>query len=220
MDFFRDRDKLIEDPYPYFEALREQVPCPSRRAPRRDHGDRMAGSRRHLQRRADVLVVHLGDRPVPRLSGSARGRRRHGVDRKASRRDAVQRPAADARPPDAHESSRAADAADHPQAPQGERGRDVADRRPSARRLPGRRARASSSMGSRDRSRCGSSPTCSACPPEDREELIDRLRAWHARRRHRQHRRKDAGAYPAAVPLRGVRRLRRRPPRASPATTC
>ena len=35
---------------------------------------------------ADVLVLHLGDRPVPRLPGAIRRRRHHRPDRGASRR--------------------------------------------------------------------------------------------------------------------------------------
>ena len=71
MDFFRDQ-RLVENPYPYYEALRQQCPVT-----REDHyGVTMVTgwdeAVRGAERCRDVLVVHLGDRPVSRLSGAAR----------------------------------------------------------------------------------------------------------------------------------------------------
>ena len=74
VDFFRD-ERLVADPYPYFEALRAKCPVTARTASRRDDGDRLRRGGRGLQRRRDVLVVQLGDRSVPRVPGPARGPR-------------------------------------------------------------------------------------------------------------------------------------------------
>ena len=67
VDFFRDR-RLTDDPYPFYEALRNKCPVEPRGPLRRHDGDRLAGGRRRLQRRGDVLVLHLGDRSVSRVS--------------------------------------------------------------------------------------------------------------------------------------------------------
>ena len=72
VDFFMDAS-LNEDPYPYFEHLRSK--CPITRIA--DHGvlavtgyDEASDVYRDP---GDVLVVQLGDRPVRRLPGPARG---------------------------------------------------------------------------------------------------------------------------------------------------
>ena len=72
LDFFRGSE-LIADPYPYYEALRQQCPVTREEPPRRHHGDRLGRGLRGAERRRDVVLVHLGDRPVSRLSGPARG---------------------------------------------------------------------------------------------------------------------------------------------------
>ena len=75
------------------------------------------------------------------------------------------------------------------------------------------RVRASSSRASPGRSRCGSSPTCWACPTRTATSL-ERL-ARDARRRRRQ-RREDADQDAAGIPVRGLRDYvedRRREPR-------
>ena len=197
-------------PVPVLRGTSQQVPGQPRGPLRRHDGDRLAGGRRRLQRRRDVLVVHLGDRPVSRLPGSARGRRRHRADREAPRRDSVQRPAADAGPADAHQPPRTADAADHPQAPQGERGRDVGARRRHPRRVPGaRRGRVHQGLRRPLHAAGHRRPARRARGGSRRSPRAARPR--HPRQRGRQ-RRQDNEQDPAGVPLRGVRDLRRGPP--------
>ena len=72
IDFFRD-ERLVDDPYPIYEALRSKCPVEREDHYGVDDGHGLAGSRRRLQRRRDVLVVHLGHRPVSRIPGSAGG---------------------------------------------------------------------------------------------------------------------------------------------------
>ncbi len=71
IDFFRD-PALVSDPYPYFEALRAQ--CPVTREPHHDvlmvTGYDEAVAVYHDT--ATLLVVHVGDRAVPRVPGAPR----------------------------------------------------------------------------------------------------------------------------------------------------
>ena len=48
MDFFRDQ-RLVENPYPYYEALRQQCPVTREEPPRRHHGDRLGRSLRRAR---------------------------------------------------------------------------------------------------------------------------------------------------------------------------
>ena len=82
------RQRCSSDPYPYFDHLRSQ--CPVRREPHHDvvmvtgYDEAMAV----YHDTADLLVVQLGHRSVPRLPRPARGRRRQRADRAAPRRAA------------------------------------------------------------------------------------------------------------------------------------
>ena len=82
IDFFRG-DELLADPYPYFEFLRAQ--CPVRREPHHDVV-MVTGYDEAVEvynDTDDLLVVHLGDRSVPRVPRPARGRRRQRAHRAA-----------------------------------------------------------------------------------------------------------------------------------------
>ena len=63
-DFFRDH-AARRGSLPVLGGAAHQVSGDARTAPRRDDGDRLRRGGRGLQRRRDVLVVHLGDRPFP-----------------------------------------------------------------------------------------------------------------------------------------------------------
>ena len=70
IDWFRD-PRLVDDPYPYFNALRDKCPV----EPEDHYGVTMVTGWEEavagLQRREDVLVLHVGDRSVPRIPGAA-----------------------------------------------------------------------------------------------------------------------------------------------------
>ena len=135
IDFFRG-DELVDDPYPYFDWLRDQ--CPVRREPaaRRVHGHRVRRGVRRLHGHRHLLVVQLGDGAVPGFPGPARGAgRRERADRGAPRRAAVQRPDHHDGPARAPRPPAPAHAPAHAEAAEGERGVRVAARRPPDRRV-------------------------------------------------------------------------------------
>ena len=122
-------------PVPLLRAPAREVPGAARAPSRRRDGHRLRRSDRSAPRHRDVLVVQLGDRPVPRLPGPTARRRRDRTHRRAPRRAADERPAPDARPARPHRAPCAADATHHPEAAERERGVHVASRRRTARRV-------------------------------------------------------------------------------------
>ena len=137
----------------------------------------------------------------------------------APRRAAVQRPAADAGPADAHQPPRAADAADHPEAPQGERGRDVGS-------SPTQALDDFLAPGEGEFIKGFAGPftllviaDLLGVPEEDRDEFVKgiaRALGWRLGGTG-----KETMAHsPAGIPLRPVRDVRRRTAAVSPATTC
>ena len=93
VDFFRTRP-LYQDPYPYYEYLREHGPV--WREPHHDvvmvtgYDEAIAV----LNDTEHVLELQHGDRSVRPVPGAARGRRHQRPHRAVPRRAAVQRPAA------------------------------------------------------------------------------------------------------------------------------
>ena len=219
LDFFRDH-ALVADPYPYLEAHARGLPGAPRGAPRRHDGDGLGGGRRRLQRRGDLLVVHLGDRTVPRLPGPARGQGDDVTDLIAQYRDEL--PFSDQLPtldPPTHTNHRALlmrlitpkrlkenedamwqladDILDDFLAPgEGEFIKGFAG--PFTLRV------IADLLG---------------VPEEDRAEFARAARTRHAGSGVGT-RRQDAEQDPAGVPLRDVRDLRRGPPARTRATTC
>ena len=116
IDFFADQS-LVEDPYPYFEALRAE--CPVLPLP---HLGVVAvtgydEATRGLPRRRHVLVVQLGDRALRHVPGAARGRRRRAtiIDQYRDQLP-MHEHMVTMDPPDHTRRARAAHAADHAEA--------------------------------------------------------------------------------------------------------
>ena len=181
IDYFRAKD-LWQDPYPYYEYLRAQGPA--WREPH--HGVVMVTGYEEAMAvyndpsrfsSCNAVAGPWGEWPVP-LEGDDIN------DIIEEYRDvlAVQRSAAVVRSAEAHRAPRAVDAADHTEAPQGERGVHVAARRSSDRRVRRPRRMRVRERVREARSRCSSSPTCSACRKKTTTPCVRSCRATTGRR--------------------------------------
>ena len=143
-NFITDR-AIQNDPYPYFDWVREQGPVW-----REPHFGMymITGHPEAMAIYGDPATFPENDLPsgtysscnvvcgsFVKFSVTDGGRRRQRPHREVPRRVAVQRPAALVRPAEPHGTPPSADAAHHTEAPQGERGLHVAVRRPPDRRL-------------------------------------------------------------------------------------
>ena len=206
IDFFRS-GPMLANPYPYYEQLRER--CPVHREPH-EGVVMITGYDEALAVYHDVenvLVGQLGDGAVPRVQRPARGRRRQRPHRAAPRRAALQRPAPDLRPAEAHRAPRADSCASSPRSASRRTRRHVAARRPPDRRVHRRRelrahrrlrVAVRHARHRRPPRRPRGGPTGLPGPARPDERLRDR-RGGHD------------GAHAAGVPLREVHRLRRGP---------
>ena len=140
VDFFTD-ESLIEDPYPYFEHLRSQVPGGGDAALRRAGGVGLRRGDRDLPEHRHVLVVQ-SRWSVPSPPSPCRSRATTSAAIIDRHRDQLpdERAHGDDGPADAHPGAGIADAAADPEAAQGERGVHAAGRRPAARRVHRRAA--------------------------------------------------------------------------------
>ena len=164
IDFFRGNE-IVADPYPYFDWLRTQ--CPVHREPQ--HGVYMVtGYDEACAVYADTDTFSSCNSvtgPFPGFPVPLEGRddvseliEQHRDELPFSDQITDHGPAEAPRPP------APGHAPAHAEAAEGERGVHVAARRPPDRRVHRTAASASSSATTPTRSRCSSSPTCSASP--------------------------------------------------------
>ena len=182
-------------PVPLLRAAARAVPGPPRAARRCRHDHRLRRGARRLPRHREFSSCQLGDRPVPRASRvPLEGDDVSELIERAPRRAALQRPAPDLRPAEAHRPPRRSLLRLlTPRRLKENEDVDVAARRPPDRRVHRRRPVRAHRRLRRRPSPCSSSPTSSASPR--RTTTAFRGPRSRPHERLRQHRRRDTMAH-------------------------